>query len=275
MALRSGPTVADLCDEYSARDNGKKAGTIRSDNSRIKQHIRPKLGHLKVASITSAQIEDFTRSLSVGNQARSVGLLGAMFSFAVKRGLRPNNPCKGVEKPKDNKKMRRLSETEYAQLGAAINGSVTSNIFLFLAVTGFRSGEANTLRWAELDIERKTAQLSDTKTGSSIRPLSGAAIDIINRQERSGEYVFTQNGQPIGNLRPHWVKLGLDKTISPHTLRHSFASLSADLGFSDNVIAGMLGHARSSVTSRYVHLEAALIKAADQVADVTLKLMKA
>src|SRR5450755_2013392 len=33
MTLRSGPTVSDLCDEYSARENGKKPGTIRSDNS--------------------------------------------------------------------------------------------------------------------------------------------------------------------------------------------------------------------------------------------------
>jgi hypothetical protein len=40
MALRSGPTIADLCDEYQKRDNGKKPGTIRSDSSRIKGQIR-------------------------------------------------------------------------------------------------------------------------------------------------------------------------------------------------------------------------------------------
>jgi hypothetical protein len=67
MALRSGPTIADLCDEYQQRDNGKKLGTIRSDNSRIKGQIKPKIGKLRVASITSEQIEDFVRSLSIGS----------------------------------------------------------------------------------------------------------------------------------------------------------------------------------------------------------------
>jgi hypothetical protein len=43
MALRNSMTVAQLCDEYSARDNGKKAATITSDKSRIKLHIKPKL----------------------------------------------------------------------------------------------------------------------------------------------------------------------------------------------------------------------------------------
>jgi hypothetical protein len=62
-------TVADLCDEYSARDNGKKPATIRSDNSRIKLHIKPKLGKFRVASITSEQVEDFMHSMSKGARA--------------------------------------------------------------------------------------------------------------------------------------------------------------------------------------------------------------
>ena len=52
MALRTGMTVAQLCDEYCARENGKKPATIKSDNSRIKLHIKPKLGKLRVASVT-------------------------------------------------------------------------------------------------------------------------------------------------------------------------------------------------------------------------------
>jgi hypothetical protein len=143
--LRHGMTVAQLCDEYSARENGKKAATIRSDNSRIKLHIKPKLGQLRVASVTSEQVEDFVQSLSIGSQARCIGLLGVMFEWAVKRKLRANNPVRGVNKPPDVKKVRRLSEAEYAQFGAALNGSSVSDIFLLLAVTGFRSSEARLL----------------------------------------------------------------------------------------------------------------------------------
>jgi hypothetical protein len=55
-----------------------------------------------------------------------------MFNYAVKRKLRPDNPCKGIEKPKEVKRNRRLSEAEYAQLGSTLNGGVISDIFLFL-----------------------------------------------------------------------------------------------------------------------------------------------
>ena len=67
-ALRSGLTISELCDEYSARENGKKASTIKGDASRIKLHIRPKLGNLRVASITTEQVEDFMHSLSAGSK---------------------------------------------------------------------------------------------------------------------------------------------------------------------------------------------------------------
>ena len=276
MALRSGPTIAELCDEYQQRDNGKKPTTIRTDNSKIKQHIKPKLGKLKVAAVTSEQVEDFMKSLPIGSQARAIGLLGAIFSWAVKRKLRPDNPCRGIEKPKETKKTRRLSDTEYAQLGAALKGGVVSDIFLLLAVTGWRSSEAKNLRWSELDIERSIATLGDTKTGVSIRPLSGAAIDIIKKQKQNGSpYVFDHGrGKPIDALRHQWLKLGMLAEVTPHVLRHSFASLGADLGLADSTIAGLIGHKQQSVTSRYLHLDKALVSAANIVAAETLRLMR-
>jgi site-specific recombinase XerD len=83
-----------------------------------------------------------------------------------------------------------------------------------------------------------------------------------------------QHDKPVGNLTQQWAKLGLDKTITPHVLRHSFASLAGDLGLADSTIAGLLGHSRSSITSRYIHLDKALIAAADIVAGETMRLMQ-
>ena len=276
MALRTGMTVAQLCDEYQQRENGKKPATIKSDNSRVKLHIKPKLGKFRVASVTAEQVEDFMHSLSRGSAARTVSLLSVMFSYAVKRKLVAINPCKGLEMPAEVKRNRRLSDAEYAQLGSALDGKMTSDIFLLLAVTGFRSSEAKNLRWSECNFERNIVTLDDTKTGVSVRPLSNIAIEIIKRQKQNGApYVFDyEHGKPIANLRSHWLRLKMLRDVTPHVLRHSYASLSADMGYSDNVIAGMLGHARNSITSRYVHLEKALIEAADKVAAETLKLMR-
>jgi integrase len=59
-------------------------------------------------------------------------------------------------------------------------------------------------------------------------------------------------------------KAGL-KGVTPHVLRHTFASVAGDLGFSELTIAGLLGHSARGVTQGYVHLDAALVVAADRV----------
>ena len=108
-----------------------------------------------------------------------------------------------------------------------------------------------------------------------MRPLSKVAIEIIQKQQRTSEYVFgLQNGAPLNKLEYHWSKLGLAKDVTPHTLRHSLASLAADMLIPDHLISGLLGHARNSVTSRYTHLsDRALIETSDRVAQETLRLM--
>jgi integrase len=174
--------------------------------------------------------------------------------------------------------MRRLSNGEYALLSSAIKDikkDVIADIFTMLAITGFRSGEIKSLRWSEIDFERRIATLGETKTGLSVRPLSCAAIEIIKRQPQTSEFVFAyKHGKPVPSLTPHWNPLGMSD-VTPHVLRHSFASLAADLGLGDSTIAGLLGHSRKSITSRYIHLDKALIAAADLVAGETMRLMRA
>lgn len=62
--------------------------------------------------------------------------------------------------------------------------------------------------------------------------------------------------------------------VTPHVLRHSFASIAADLGFSELTIAALLGHKKASVTSKYAHhADAILLQAADGVADRVAEFM--
>ena len=76
----------------------------------------------------------------------------------------------------------------------------------------------------------------------------------------------------MGSDRAALVDLPSD--ITPHVLRHSFASLANDLGYSEPTIAALIGHKGRSVTSRYVHsADAVLLAAADTVANRTLSLM--
>jgi integrase len=172
-------------------------------------------------------------------------------------------------------------------LGGALIAAVDDEVWppgiaavQFMLLTGWRSGEVLGLRWSELDLDRRTVHLSNTKTGSSVRPLAAAACTIV-RQMARGEVVFPAPGSdvPMAGFRRVWTRVvhriaGLPEDITPHVLRHSYASLAADLGRADATIAGLLGHKGHSITRRYIHsADAALLAAADRVAEETIRLM--
>ena len=294
-ARRSAMTVAQLCGEYLkdaeegrlliGRGRTKKASTLKSDKGRIEAHIVPLLGKLSVASVTSADVEGMMHAIISGKTAkqlkhtsitggsgaarRVVGLFGAVMTYSVKRRLRLDNPVRGVIRPAGGHRERRLSDTEYADLGSALtrlSGTMLPAQLAavrFLALTGFRSGEVVGLEWANVDLERRICTLPDSKTGRSVRPLSEAACDVVRSLGGVDGLVFPGRSGKIA-FRKVWLRLGMPADITPHTLRHSHASLAADLGYSELTISMLLGHRNGSVTSKYTHFaDAVLLAAAD------------
>jgi integrase len=152
--------------------------------------------HDVAAGKTATKEKTKPRGLSVvrggrGVAGRTVGLLGAIFTYAVRQGLRTDNPIHGVVKFAEGRRQRRLTDDEYRMLGMALSKAGQENIWKpaiaatrLMIITGWRRGEVLGLRWAEVDLPRRTARLTDTKTGASLRPLSDAACAVISAQPR-------------------------------------------------------------------------------------------
>ena len=323
-AKRSASSVAELCDLYLAdaeagriltrRKVSKKASTILTDKGRIERHIKPLLGTMKVPTVTRTDVEAFMHDVAQGKTAgrtktkkarglanvrggkgtasRTVGLLGSIFTYAVRHHMRTDNPVRGVERFADGQRKRRLTDDEYADLGAALRKAEKDRaiwphaiaLTRFLLLTGWRRGEGIGLRGAEVDLARRTATLGNSKTGRSMRPLSNAATELLrsakNGMRKSDGLMFpASRGFGLMTGYPKfWGRIAnlaeLSDDVTPHVFRHSFASLAADLGYSEPTIAALIGHAGRSMTSRYLHsADAVLLAAADAVARRTLELM--
>jgi len=320
QTARNAITVAELCDRYMADakaglvltrfGSGKKASTLAIDEGRIARHIKPLVGRLAVAAVTASDIRNLRDAVAAGKTAcvvktgrrglarvrggkgaatRALRLLGGIFTYAVAHGMRKDNPVRGVPQFRDGQRERRLSKSEYRALGKALRQADKSAwppapaAARFLALTGWRTGEALNLRWPEVDLAARTAVLPGTKTGRSMRPLSNAACDVLRKlQHIPDELVFpsSRGGGPMPKLAKHWARIiklaGLSADVSPHILRHSFAGIAADLGYSDLTIAALLGHKMRTVTSRYARTaDPVLLAAADATANRIRDLMRA
>lgn len=308
---RDAKTVKELCADYmdkaekglllTRRGATKKASTLYTDKGRIARHIVPLLGNRTVKDLTTADVRGFVRDVTAGKTAvdvktkkrgraiveggkgtaaRTLGLLGAILSFAVDEGYRADNPARGVVRAKDQRRRVRLEGDAYKALGdklASISDSARWQaiaIAKLVALTGCRRGEIEKLRRTEVDTAGRALRLGDTKAGESIRPIGRAALAVLtDALERSGksEFVFPSTKGKAGWFQgfPRVWRDDIAPAIpgvTPHGLRHSFASHADDLGFSDPTIKALLGHARSGVTAGYIHkLDAALLAAADQL----------
>jgi len=287
----------------------KKASTIITDIGRLRRHIIPLFGSRKVKDLTRADVNKALKDIMAGATAmtaktnklrgksivrggpgtavRTIGLLGGVLTYAMDCGIISTNPTHGIRKPKYNVRDRRLNESEYRLLGrilgAAMDGrySLAAEIVKVIALTGCRRGEIINLARKEVDFVGSCLRLEDTKEGRSIRPLGLPALEALEarRDVTTGTYLFPGLGEDnaFGCFPQHWSKLfeGTELAgITAHVLRHSFASIANDLGFTEVTIAALIGHAKGSITGRYIHtLDTALIMAADMVSGYILGLL--
>lgn len=225
------------------------------------------------AQVTRRDVEEFLLELArEGKSAatRNVYLasIRAWLRASTRRGVTADIPMAKVRRSVKTI----LSGSEVARLLDATRSLKYRAIFALTYGAGLRIGEALRLRVEDIDSKRGLLRIRDAKTGDRYAMLSprvlealraywrayrpaGPALFPAGRGGRAGHVLSKSMVQQV--LRKAVCAAGIEKPVTPHGLRHAFATHLLDTGADVRTVQVLLGHARIETTALYLHLSRA------------------
>ncbi|MBI4532086.1 MAG: site-specific integrase [Candidatus Latescibacteria bacterium] len=267
-------TFRDFAEEFLRLIESDVApSTLREYDARLRNSLLPTFGGRWLSQITPKQIEEWK-----GQRAKHVSparindeliLLKRIFHKAQEWGATKNDPFRGVRKIKEPEhEPRFLTQEEVARLLATAPSEWRVAIAIGV-YAGLRASELVNLEWSDINVQRGTLTVQN-KTGEggwitkSTRnrtiPIAPALLPYLTHHPRHfrSSYVFCNKA---GDRRdPHLDTLqSIGKHagipgLTPHVLRHSFASHLVMAGVDLVTVKELLGHTDIATTMRYAHL---------------------
>lgn len=235
-------------------------------------------------SLKKEDIKDFLDNVeaTARTKAHYLTVFNSFYKYLVFMDKIKSNPCDGIKAPKLEKKLPTyLTNEEIAKL---FNIRLTKPvdyrnkaILEVMYATGARISEVINLELNQIDFEECIIRVVGKGKKERIIPLDDVAIEALDNyinnyrpfliKNETRNYVFlNKNGEKISRqmifkiLKNLANKVGITKEISPHTLRHSFASNLLNNGADLRVIQELLGHENLETTEIYSHLQNKKIK---------------
>ena len=209
--------------------------------------------------------------------ARMLSSWRGFFDYLMQRHGYPNNPAKGLRAPKSAKTLPQALSIEQAIKLVDVKEddllSVRDHAILELFYSsGLRLSELINLNIDELDFTEGTITVTGKGNKTRIVPLGNHAVTAIQQWLKLRSSLLNQHPQEkavfIGKqgkrmtarnvqyrLKDWAIKQGLDSSVHPHMLRHSFASHVLQSSGDLRAVQEMLGHANISTTQVYTHLD--------------------
>lgn len=243
--------------------------TLRTYGFQIHGHLIPAFGERPLASIHKDDLRELVAAkCAAGMKPSSVRVIVAVarriFAAALEANLVQVNPAKGIGR---RLKIERgeSKAMDAAQLGhflavARDMGSPYYGLLILMSRTGLRIGEALALQWPDVDLERRELIVRDSKTAAGRGRRVDLAVDVVPILEAvkarlASPLVFhDENLEPLYDFRvrrevKRILKAAkLPARFSPHSLRHSYASLMINAGIPIAYVQRQLGHASIKVT---------------------------
>ncbi len=239
------------------------------------------LGNVAAKNIKAEDLERLKIKLTIGPRTahrmpasinRFLQDLKAVFCKAVDGGKLDRNPFNGVDLlTENNKRARELSPEEEFRLFQSIpcDPPALRPYFRLLLETGARAGEACDLTWRAVLSADGVAELPETKAGEKqYLTLSKAALEILTALPKNGPHVFCwTDGRPFTvDFTTHALLRAARRAGIPdlrqHDLRHTFAIRRLRGGATLVAVSGLLRHASTRMSERYLHVTRADLRAA-------------
>jgi len=225
-----------------------------------------------------------TRHAKPRTTGRLVSSLKRFFQFALREGLRADDPAAGLDSPKLPRSLpKSMSEAEVEALLEAPDVSTAQGLrdramLETLYASGLRVSELVGLKTVQASLDMGVVRVLGKGAKERLTPLGEEAVAWIDRYQRearghllgarkSDALFVTARAGPMtrqafwGLVKRHAAAAGIRGAISPHTLRHAFATHLINHGADLRVVQLLLGHADISTTQIYTHVARERLKA--------------
>lgn len=239
-------------------------------------HVLPRVGALRMAQIESATIHHLRDQLvadgvSLAMTRKIVTTLSQLFSWAGQRGITSANPCSDIRVRVPKGRITPPSREVIQELLDKCEPGRWCGLFLTLAFTGVRAGEALALEWSDIDFDGGLIRVSKScdglggtkgpKTAAGVRdvPMAPIVANTLRNLPRRGDNVFANDRgglaslASVNNVGKKW-RLIAGRTCRMHDLRHFVVSLWAAQGIPIVAVSRYVGHPNPTITlGTYAH----------------------
>lgn len=276
--------IAKDYEAYLLLEKGLSQNSIVSYGNDVK-HFSDfiKERNLKINEVTDSLLHELMTivheiGISPRSQARMLSGIKSFFKFLILEGYIEENPSEFIETPKLSRDLPDvLSVEEINAMIAALPSDKDESLRNHAIIetmygSGLRVSELVSARLSRLDLEQQLLIVEGKGSKERIVPVSPVAADLIEEwlKQRSlmtvkpegNDIIFlNRRGKPLTRVMVFYIikqlaeLAGINKKVSPHTIRHSFATHLLEGGANLRAIQEMLGHETIATTELYLHLD--------------------
>jgi integrase/recombinase XerD len=269
--------------DYYWLSSGASQNTLSAYQSDLKLFSKWLNGDLP--HINSKHINDYFkhRQLSAATQSRILTCLRIFYQYLITQQVIKTNPTAKLHHPKQTQKLPIFLNIE--EVDRLLNTPDKNTIFglrdramlELLYSCGLRVSELITLDYHNINLNEEYIRIHGKGNKERLLPMGEVAMDYLDTYEKKARPFLLKSGQTdhyfLSNrgsgmsrqnffyiIKAYALKAGIDKPLSPHTLRHAFATHLVQQGADLRSVQLMLGHSDISTTQIYTHIQNVQLK---------------